>query len=140
MSKRCLGEKKKLPDITGESGEGDELAGPSTQTVCSGCNYLIILMEALKEKCALTKSRRENFQFQLRFLQVGQYSLLHKNLRQANIWLKKKKNSRELRNSKGILPKPEIKPGTKLSEEVKQAVMDFNQRDNINHMCPAKKD
>lgn len=45
-----------------EGGEGDDLAGPSMQTECSGCNDLTLLTEALKEKCALTKSRREKVQ------------------------------------------------------------------------------
>lgn len=47
-----------MTDITGESGEPDELAGPSMQTECSGCNDLTLLMEALQEKCPLTRSRK----------------------------------------------------------------------------------
>lgn len=124
----------KLTSITGEV---DDLPDKSMQTQCTACSDLSVLIEALKEKCSLTTARRDKVQI---LTLVPSSWTIDFTAQQFNVSKYLVKKSREIKNTKGILSKPEAKQGNKLSEDAKQAVMKFYQRDDISRICPGKKD
>ena len=104
---------------------------------CQNCTDLDVLVGQLKEKCSMTKSKRE--QVQLLTIVPASWTIEQVS-KEFNVSKYLVKKSRELKKSKGVLFMTETKKGKTLSRETEKAVIDFYQRDDISRVCPGKKD
>jgi hypothetical protein len=113
----------------------DDIAQSSTSLQCSNCLDYDHLLEELKKK--LCVSSRLEFKLPILTLPPASWSIKKASV-EFGVSERMIKKARKLKMEEGILAIAGKKRGKKLSNEVKQKVLQFFEDDEFSRMCPGK--